>query len=578
MKTPRKRFSFSPRSFAVQLNDLLTSELSNVSPINPTVFGAFCRAQNIALLRKFPNAPDAKKTRQAAIETFVACNDRLAAFNVPFDGADPFRPFNRPDPNASSVKLWRARSVCYQILESFDTEEFFDECKHGPNSSLGVPYNDSGNSSKWRLPLTCTLETKRLFDIYAKWDTTLVDSLMRENPSMDLTQCFDIVESSKLTTVPKNDETDRTIAVEPTLCMFFQQGLGAVIARRLSRFGIDVQYQQDYHRHLAWFSSLSRSNATLDFKSASDSVSIELLRFLLPPIWFKMLDMVRTKSVMLPDKSLVTLNCFSTMGNATTFVLETLVFFALAIASHPMPNRSRFPEWETFKNVSVFGDDVILPSEDLESMITLSQSVGFVVNVEKTYFGPYEPFRESCGADYWSGYDVRPIYIKPPRSLRKSVVRAWLYSVWNALCKRLITSLGERNYAYSPTLARIAEEICRWNSEIFLVPIGSPADSGIVYDDDWVRIHRLFSRPVAEITCDRHGTYRFLKLVSVGPPCGTNSPSLEFWYAIKFPVIVTRPGSLQPFQVLKRDRGYVVTRGADCTSVLSSLPGLRQAA
>jgi hypothetical protein len=38
------------------------------------------------------------------------------------------------------------------------------------------------------------------------------------------------------------------------------------------------------------------------------------------------------------------------------------------------------------------------------------ESAGFVVNLTKSYSAG--PFRESCGGDYWNGYDITPFYAR----------------------------------------------------------------------------------------------------------------------------------------------------------------------
>jgi hypothetical protein len=344
--------------------------------------------------------------------------------------------------------------------------------------------------------------------------------------------------------------------------MFLQQGLGRLIAEKLAVAGVDIQTQQDVHRKMAFEASLSRKYATIDFSSASDCVETGLLEFLLPPDWFRAVDAIRCESVLV-EGVCIDIPCIATMGNATTFVLETLVFYALAIATIMKPSRTVLPEWEDFKRVSVFGDDCIVPVEAARPFMELCKQVGFIVNEDKSFYDKLNPFRESCGADYLGGYNVRPVMLTGPRSSKPSSLRAWLYTVWNVLSKRLLTSLGERNYAYSYALQLLAREISKHNQELYLIASNDPEDSGLKTWGDWGRLSRLFTIPVAEGLLDVNHTLHYRRLVTTPPKAGLATPELEMWLRLKFPSVVDplRPKrGLKDFTVLTGpDRGYVVS-------------------
>ena len=66
--------------------------------------------------------------------------------------------------------------------------------------------------------------------------------------------------------------------------MFVQLGIGALLRKRLKRFGIDLNYQQAVNSDLArraWSEEL----ATIDLSAASDSVSSELILQHFPERW-----------------------------------------------------------------------------------------------------------------------------------------------------------------------------------------------------------------------------------------------------------------------------------------------------
>jgi hypothetical protein len=91
------------------------------------------------------------------------------------------------------------------------------------------------------------------------------------------------------------------------------------------------------------------------------------------------------------------------MGNGFTFQLESLIFFAVALCC------AEYHHLDT-SQVSAYGDDVIIPTACLESFAEMLDFYGFVLNKKKSHSDSM--FRESCGAHFFSGRDVKPIYLK----------------------------------------------------------------------------------------------------------------------------------------------------------------------
>lgn len=200
-------------------------------------------------------------------------------------------------------------------------------------------------------------------------------------------------------TVPKTAKTDRPICVEPGLNLFCQKALGKTLRNRLSSFGLDLDNNQVVHRHLAKVGSRSGAYATIDLSSASDTVSRELVRMLLPKEWYEALSYWRSPMTLVDDKWLHNQK-FSSMGNGYTFELETLIFACLVAACGGQLGEDSF----------VFGDDIIVPTELASKVIATLQIAGFSLNKEKTFVSG--PFRESCGGDFFLGIDVRPYFWK----------------------------------------------------------------------------------------------------------------------------------------------------------------------
>jgi hypothetical protein len=113
--------------------------------------------------------------------------------------------------------------------------------------------------------------------------------------------CVDIgkvprsVPGNRFMTVPKDATKFRGIAVEPSINVFYQLAYGKVIRGRLSRRGVDLDEGQDIHRRLACDASRRGHLATLDLRNASDTISRNLVKLLLPHTWYSVLDSLRSK-------------------------------------------------------------------------------------------------------------------------------------------------------------------------------------------------------------------------------------------------------------------------------------------
>jgi len=242
-----------------------------------------------------------------------------------------------------------------------------------------------------------------------------------------------IQEGNTVTTVDKSAKIDRVIAIEPGLNLFFQKSLGSMIRNRLRTIGVNLQ-DQSRNQQLAREGSLSGTLATVDFSSASDSIAERLVWEFLPERWFAVLDSCRSKrgSMLIGNKkSKFRWEKFSSMGNGFTFELESLLFYsaAWAVSQHLGINTSK---------ISVYGDDVIIPVKAYPLFVEFSEYLGFTVNLEKSFSQGY--FRESCGAHWFNGVDVKPIFFKEGLTDASSV-----YKLANSI-RRLSHSRGSHLY------------------------------------------------------------------------------------------------------------------------------------
>lgn len=221
----------------------------------------------------------------------------------------------------------------------------------------------------------------------------------------------DIVRGNRFSTVPKDGTTDRPIACEPTLNVFAQLGVGDGLKLRLRKWGLLATQStcgfesQAWHKELARRASIDGTLATVDLSSASDTVSKQLVVLLFPPDWCDLFLSFRSPITEV-DKRAYVLEKISSMGNGFTFELETTVFAACAAAAMELSGvKPSFPS-----NVSVYGDDIILPRECYHLLQLGLTFLGFTINETKSFSDG--PFRESCGGDFFLGRDVRPIFIE----------------------------------------------------------------------------------------------------------------------------------------------------------------------
>lgn len=200
--------------------------------------------------------------------------------------------------------------------------------------------------------------------------------------------------------VKKTAKVDRPCAKEPSINAFYQAGLGRQLRERLRMRGIDLEHGQMIHRQVACAASKNGEFCTIDLASASDTLSRALVKLVIPRGWYNHLNDLRSPFTKVRDRW-YKLEKFSSMGNGFTFELETAIYCALCMASYQgIPG----------KNLWVYGDDIIVPTDQAQNVISALKFFGFTPNHRKTFIDG--PFRESCGGDFYNGTAVRPFSLK----------------------------------------------------------------------------------------------------------------------------------------------------------------------
>jgi hypothetical protein len=208
---------------------------------------------------------------------------------------------------------------------------------------------------------------------------------------------------SRMVAVPKDSRGPRLISVHSKESVWIQQGQRrslehCIESHPLTRGRINFA-DQSVNGRLALQSSIDRVYTTIDMKEASDRVTRGTVQFLFGGLW-PYLDATRADRIRLLDNRLVPLHMYAPMGNATTFPVEALVFWASIRAG------IRLRHGVSCDAVYVFGDDIIVPSSYYDGAIYGLCSMGLIPNASKTFRKGF--FRESCGVDAYHGIDVTP--------------------------------------------------------------------------------------------------------------------------------------------------------------------------
>lgn len=273
---------------------------------------------------------------------------------------------------------------------------------------------------------------------------------------------------ANLLAVPKTAKGPRLIASEPVEHQWCQQKIFTFLdnAFRRSLVGkfVDLRDQRASQILVSQASSDGRLS-TLDLSSASDRMSarhIECLfsrnRTLLEACHASRTRWVATK---LAQVDPIRLKKFAAMGSALTFPVQCLFFLSCALASAGAYDKKSINR--LVGSVRVFGDDIIIPTQAYSSLMLNLTKLGLKVNETKSF--SKGRFRESCGADYWGGYDITPV--KPT-------------SMWAGASssRDSLVDLSNNLYfaGYWKASARVLAELpYRWSRSIFKVGRETPA-------------------------------------------------------------------------------------------------------
>jgi hypothetical protein len=364
-------------------------------------------------------------TEKAAFETFLACEQKCLETDN--------RLYSQPVPNGTlAVVFYHARQKMAAILGDIPSLESLDFC-FGPGATTSVKHSVAHPLMKLTVPLECSKnflmgDCESLRSVAPHWLGRSVNSDFLSTPS-------------KLVFVPKSSKTDRPIGIEPTINGFFQKGIGNYLKKRLRFSGVDLS-TQELNREAAYRGSINGTLSTIDLSSASDTISCSVVLELLPLPWVDFLDRFRSTEATYKGVT-YSLQRFSSMGNAYTFELETAIFYSLCYGVY----KSRGLD---HKNLLTYGDDIIVDTEVFDSVVEVLEYCGFSLNRDKSFSSG--PFRESCGADFYMGFDIRPFYLREKLSDRVLfLMHNWfLRNGENTLARVLIKHIKSHNRRFGP--------------------------------------------------------------------------------------------------------------------------------
>lgn len=317
------------------------------------------------------------------------------------DTLKKFRAINRWDKetNWNNIPEWicsRMRPHLEAMLKYVDSE--YENC---------IPHFSAGSTTVGR-----TVEAK--LSEYSRTCKYWCDPMYPIGDPLDCVKSLnkDFWYTPAVKGVPKNYKTYRIIAPEHPYFAAEKQRIKDAVRRSIKRTWYTGLYDpecQQTNQDMARAGSIDGRYATIDLSSASDTVAETLAYYLLPTNYTKLTYKFRS-TYMSINGDWVVKRMFATSGDPLCFDTEAMIFLSLALACGEIVG--------TYTGIdyllpAVYGDDIIIDTRLFETMLDLLRILRFIPNDEKSFgTGGY---RESCGVEYYYGYDVSTIYW--PRSV-----------------------------------------------------------------------------------------------------------------------------------------------------------------
>ena len=307
-------------------------------------------------------------------------------------------------------------SVADRIISRFTTghRKMIDwrrlEPKHGP----GAVADGGRGVDKYHFPTwSPKLENYFPFSYYGQHREDLTDA--------DVRMPLPSEPPVRLLAVPKTLKGPRMIASEPASHQYIQLGLMDWFRYNLPeplRISIDFK-DQEPSKLLCLEASRTGELATVDLSAASDRLSCWVVErlFRTQPEILRALHACRSRwlvnATIVGEPFFMILKKYAPMGNGTTFPVQSMVYAIVSIACAIFEKNLKvtYPNiLQEARSIRVYGDDIILPSSAVPSLVSALTYLGLKVNRAKTHTIGH--FRESCGMDAYKGVDVTPLYLR----------------------------------------------------------------------------------------------------------------------------------------------------------------------
>jgi len=306
--------------------------------------------------------------------------------------------------------LWR------EFFTSIDNR-LYDEMlfpKHGPGATADkLRGNAKYEVRRW---------TKRLEEMFPHWEYLIPNPTSPQQ--IDWLGGVEVLEPRdeipvRVITVPKTLDSPRIIAVEPTAMQYMQQAVLAMMVQEIPRFYQTREFMQfvaqEPNQRLAREGSITGDLATLDLSEASDRVSNQHVRLLVKNHrWLSQaLDVTRSRKADVPGYGVKRLAKFASMGSALCFPMEAIVFVTVVFVGIERALNEPLTDVLIRKEIGrvrVYGDDIIVPVEYVQSVIQALEDFGFKVNRHKSFWNG--KFRESCGEDFYDGQSTKVVRLR----------------------------------------------------------------------------------------------------------------------------------------------------------------------
>jgi len=371
---------------------------------NPSVHAIFAIRQFTLMWAKI-NLPCSPRRTRKALDRYVECEQDVRQNDARLESSEP----NRLDDFARV-----GRMLWVDFFSSVDSRIYNDGVvpKHGPGATADkLRGNAKYKQRTW---------TRRLEGVFPHWE-----QIIPSESFLDRTDGVTILEPGieipvRVITVPKTLKTPRIIAVEPTCMQYMQQAVLSVMMEEMARSDNTRHFvmfeSQEPNQRLAREGSEFGTLATLDLSEASDRVSNQHVRLLVKNhrALREAVDATRSRKADVLGKTR-RLAKFASMGSALCFPFEALVFATIVFVGIERElNRqlTRRDVKSLFGRVRVYGDDIIVPVEYVESVVRELEAFGLRVNSDKSFWTG--KFRESCGKDYYDGHDVSVAKVRNP--------------------------------------------------------------------------------------------------------------------------------------------------------------------